>query len=418
MTRANGVDLKKLIKNHKDGFSMEKPFYLDADVFEADMEAVIVPDWHMVDHISRIPGAGDYVLFEMAGESIIVIRGKDDEIRAFYNVCRHRGSIICREKQGNVRMLRCPYHAWSYDLDGSLKAARLMKDDFNADDYGLHPCHIRVCEGLIFCCLAQGDAPDFDDQMGPMLPFLEFHDLANAKIAHRASYPTEANWKLVMENFYECYHCMPAHPEYCEVHPKDYILALGAGEGSGPIESLEEYHPQMIAFDALADSMGHPSGKSPVDGENSPYLRGAARTAIKEGYLSETKDGTPAGPLMGKFTDWDGGYTGVTLNPFFTVLATNDFATIFRFIPRDATYTDVELIWLVGADAEPGKNLDVEKMIWMWDVTTIADKTIIEDNHAGVLSRKYQPGPYSRHEAGANGLIQWYVQRLTDSQTR
>jgi phenylpropionate dioxygenase-like ring-hydroxylating dioxygenase large terminal subunit len=412
MARANGFDLNALIDGHRDGFSMEKPFYLDGDVFEADLEKIIVPAWHLIDHVSRIPNAGDYFLFELAGESIIVVRGKDHEIRAFYNVCRHRGSRICREDQGNVRMLRCPYHAWSYDLDGSLKAARLMEDDFDADDYGLHPCHIEVCEGLIFCCLAQGDAPDFDDQMKPLLPFLELHDLGNAKIAHRASYPTEANWKLVMENFYECYHCMPAHPEYCEVHPKDYVLALGGGEGSGPIESLEAYRPQMEAFGKLAESMGHVAGRSPEDGENCSYLRGASRTAIKEGYLSETKDGTPAGPLMGKFNDWDGGYTGVTLNPFFTMLATNDFATMFRFIPRDATYTDVELIWLVGPDAEAGENLDLEKMIWMWDVTTIADKTIIEDNHAGVMSRKYEPGPYSRHEAGTNAFIRWYLSSL------
>lgn len=415
MIRSNNTDLYALISNHKDGFSMEKPFYLDADVFEADLERIILPSWHLVDHVSRIPNSGDYFLFEMAGESIIVIRGRDNEIRAFYNVCRHRGSRICREEQGNVRLLRCPYHAWSYDLDGSLKAARLMQDDFNEDDYSLHPCNVRVCEGLIFACLGQNNIHDFDDQMGPMLSFLAVHDLANAKIAHRASYPTEANWKLVMENFYECYHCLPAHPEYCEVHPKDYVLALGGGEGSGPSESLEEYRPKIEAFNKVADSMGHPSGRSPEDDEHTTYLRGASRTGIKEGYLSETRDGTPAGPLMGKFNDWDGGYTGVTLNPFFTMLATNDFATMFRFIPRDAVYTDVELIWLVDPSAEEGKNLDVEKMIWMWDETTIADKTIIEDNHAGVLSRKYQPGPYSRHEAGTNEFVRWYLNRLTDT---
>ncbi len=414
MARANGVDLYTLIKDHTDGFSMDKAFYLEPDVFEADLERVIIPAWHLVDHISRIPDPGDYFLFELADESIIVIRGRDGEIRAFYNVCRHRGSRICREAQGNVRLLRCPYHAWSYDLDGSLKAARLMSDDFNADDYSLHACHIEVCEGLIFVNLTQGTPPDFHEQMAPMLSFLEVHGLPNAKIGHRASYPTEANWKLVMENFYECYHCLPAHPEYCEVHPKDYVLALGGGEGSGPIESLIDYQPQLDAFNKLADSMGHPSGRSEEE-ENTPFLRGASRTGIKPGYLSETRDGTPAAPLMGKFNDWDGGYTGVTLNPFFTMLATNDFATLFRFIPRDAVYTDVELIWLVHADAEEGKNLDTAKMIWMWDETTIADKTIIEDNHAGVLSRKYQPGPYSRHEAGTNEFVRWYLDRLTET---
>ena len=407
----NTSSLASLMDNHKEGYSLQQPFYLDPDIFEADLKKVISPLWHLVDHQSRIPNPGDYFLSDLAGESIIIIRGRDDIIRAFYNVCRHRGSIICKEREGNTKMLRCPYHAWTYDLDGSLKVARLMHDEFDKSEYSLHPCHVQISHGLIFICINQGDAPDFEELVNPLNKFLAIHGFDKAKIAHRGDYPTDANWKLVLENFYECYHCLPSHPEYCMVHPKDFILAYGGGTGSGPIGAEEDYAPQLEAFNAKAEAMGHPTGNI-NETEMSLHYSGAGRTGIGEGFISETEDGTPAAPLMGNFTDWDGGYTSVTFSPFSSIISSNDFATIFRFIPRDATYTDVELIWLVREDAVEGKDYDLEKMIWMWDVTTIADKRIIEDNHAGVSSRVYQPGPYSQHEIATDYLIKWYLNRL------
>ncbi len=411
MSQSNGYDLEAMIARRSEGFSLEQGFYRHPAVFEADVARVIAPVWHAVDHVSRIPDPGDYFLFEIAGESIIVIRDRDHEVRAFYNVCRHRGSRICREKDGNVKLLTCPYHAWSFDLDGTLKAARLMSDDFDPARYALHPCHVSVSEGLIFLCIDTNKPADFDAVVEPLMPYLSLHGLGDAKIAHRGSYPTEANWKLVLENFYECYHCQPAHPEYCMVHPKDFILPYGGGEGSGPEESYAAYQPQLDAFNAKAEAMGHITGHYGED-ENSIFFRAASRTGIREGFLSETKDGTPAAPLMGNFNDWDGGYTGVTFSPFSTLLMCNDFATLFCFVPRDELYTDVELLWFVRADAQEGKDYDVAKMTWLWDVTTIADKRIIEDNQAGVNSRHYQPGPYSRHEKGTDALVQWYLNRL------
>ena len=410
-TRDNGCVIEALMNGYRDGYSLEQPFYLDQGVFEADFERIVEPMWLFVDHVSRIPNTGDYFLYEIGGESIIVVRGRDENIRAFYNVCRHRGSRICSEKQGNAKLLMCPYHAWSFDLDGTLKAARTMPEDFNAADWGLHSCHVRVREGLIFLNLSRSEPPDFDAFIEPLLPCLELHDLGNAKIAHSGAYPTDANWKLVVENFFECYHCQPSHPEYCQVHPKDYVLALGGGAGSGPDGAEEAYQPQLDAFKARAAALGH-TVKGHSSGEDSFNFSGSSRTGIQEGWLSETEDGTPAAPLMGKFNDWDGGYTGVSFNPLSTLLMTNDFATAFRFTPIDATHTDVELIWMVRADAEEGKDYDKEKMIWLWDVTTIADKRIIEDNHAGVTSRRYQPGPYSDHERGTQALIHWYLNRL------
>lgn len=412
-TPGNGYDIDAMVEAYEVGYSLAQPFYLDQGIFEVEFERVIEPQWLLVDHVSRIPNAGDYFLYEIAGESIIVVRGRDQEIRAFYNVCRHRGSRICREKQGNAKLLMCPYHAWSFDLDGSLKAARTMQEGFDPNEWGLHTCHIRVAEGLVFLNLSRDEPCDFDEFIEPLLPPLQLHGLADAKIGHAASYPTEANWKLTLENFFECYHCQPSHPEYCQVHPKDYVLARGGGKGSGPVGSEEAYRPSLEAFEARAKSMGHIIGSFSDDG-NSQHFRGYDRTGIQEGWLSETQDGTPAAPLMGKFNDWDGGYTGAMFNPFSALLMTNDFATLFRFTPVNATFTDVELIWLVHPEAEEGRNFDKEKMIWLWNVTTIADKRIIEDNHAGVTSRRYEPGPYSDHEHGTQELINWYLKCMRE----
>ncbi|MEQ8665719.1 MAG: aromatic ring-hydroxylating dioxygenase subunit alpha [Rhodospirillales bacterium] len=404
------VRIEDLMARRQPGFSLEQSFYVDEGVFRTDMERVVRPQWLMVDHVSRIPNAGDYFLYKIGRDEIIVVRGQDLEVRAFYNVCRHRGSRICRAEEGNIRLLSCPYHAWSYDLKGALRSARLMPEDFDPSSYGLHRCNLQVAEGMIFINLSD-NPPDFEAFIGPLRPYMKLHGIAEAKIAHRGAYPTDANWKLVLENFFECYHCQPAHKEYCQVHSPGYVLAYGGGRGSGPEEAEKAYQPEMDKFFERAKALGHPTGSWSEIGEQGMF-RGCDRMPIKEGWLSETEDGTPAGPLMGQFNDWDGGYTSVFFGPFSTMLMTNDFATVFRFTPVSPLYTEVDLFWLVSPDATPGENLDVNKMIWMWDVTTIADKRIIEDNQAGVLSSRYQPGPYSRHEKGVEMLVNWYFDQL------
>lgn len=404
--------IEQMMAARQPGFSLEQGFYLDPDIFEADMDRVIAHQWLMVDHVSRVPNAGDYFLYKIGRDEIIIVRGRDDIIRGFFNVCRHRGSRICRAAEGNAKLLMCPYHAWSYDLDGTLKSARLMPEGFDPVEYGLHPCRLEVAEGLIFINLS-GEAPDFETFIGPLRRYMQFHGLAEAKVAHRGAYPTEANWKLVLENFFECYHCQPAHPEYCHVHAPDYVLAFGGGRGSGPEEAEAAYEPILAAFKERTESMGHPCGEWSEIGEKGMY-RGCDRMPIRDGFLSETEDGKPAGPLMGQFTDWDGGYTSVYFGPLATLLMTNDFATAFRFTPVSPLYTEVDIFWMVSPDAVAGENLDVDKMTWLWDVTTIADKRIIEDNQAGVLSTRYQPGPYSRHEKAVDGFISWYFDLLRD----
>jgi Rieske 2Fe-2S family protein len=388
----------------RSGYSLEQRFYCDDAVFDADMREVVSRKWIVAGHIDRVRRKGDYFLFKIGKESIIIVRTDESTVSAFYNVCRHRGSLICTQDQGRVARLTCPYHAWSYGLDGALLSARLMPADFSKEDNGLHRCHVRVFHGLIFINLSEEPPVDFDSTFADLAPYLDFHGLADAKIAHAQSYPTAANWKLVVENFVECYHCAPAHPEFCSMHPPQALVAFGAGPSSGPSEAVDEYLPVLQAWERHAAELGRPIG-TVDDGPGSSHLRLVLQRTIREGYDSETQDGKPAAPLMGKRKDFDQGRMYLSFSPFTQLVATNDFAVLFQFTPRSTLHTDVDLYWLVDGKAA---NVDVPKMIWGWDETTKQDKVITENNQAGIESTRYRPGRYSDQERRVVTFQHWY----------
>jgi phenylpropionate dioxygenase-like ring-hydroxylating dioxygenase large terminal subunit len=397
--------MARLAANTRKGYSLDREFYCGNAVFEADMDRVIGRKWLVAGHVDRVRNKGDYFLFKVGNESIIIIRSDESTVNAFYNVCRHRGSLICTKPEGRVARLTCGYHAWSYGLDGSLLAARLMPADFSKQGNGLHRCRVRLFHGLIFVNLSDEEPEDFDTAFADLAPYLEFHGLAGAKIAHSQSYPTSANWKLIVENFVECYHCAPAHPEFCSMHPPEALIAFGAGPSSGPTEAVEKYLPALHAWEARAATLGRPLG-SVDDGPESSHLRMLLQRTIREGYESETEDGKPASSLMGKRLGFDQGRMYLSFSPFTQLVATNDFAVLFLFTPRSTMGTDVDLFWLVDGHAS---EVDVKRMIWGWDETTKQDKEITENNQAGIMSKHYQPGRYSEHERRVVTFQQWYL---------
>ena len=387
------------------GYSLPRAFYTSEAIFADDMREIVSRKWIMAGHASQIPATGDYMLFKVGAEQVILVRGGDGEVRGFFNVCRHRGSTLCSADHGNARKLVCPYHAWTYGLDGALQSARLMPEDFSKADNGLFAVHTRVFHGLIFINLSEDAPDDFDATFGEFDAILDYHGFADAKVAHIGRYPTAANWKLVVENFLECYHCVPAHPEFCSMHPADALVAVGAGPSSGPNEAMESYGPVLAAWQEKAAAMGRPI-YNVDDGPESSHLRLLMQRTMREGYWTETPDGTPASSLMGKRQDWDFGRMHLAFSPISHIVADNDFAMLFRFTPRTPMMTDVDILWLVDGKAE---NYDVEKMIWGWDRTTLQDKTITEDNQTGILSHRYQPGRYSTQERGLETFQAWYL---------
>jgi Rieske 2Fe-2S family protein len=394
-----------LAAQSRSGYSLDRRFYCDDAVYAADLERVVGRKWIVAGHVDRVRRKGDYFLFKIGSESIIVVRSDESTINAFYNVCRHRGSLICTEPAGRVARLTCGYHAWSYGLDGALLAARLMPSDFSKEENALHRCHVRVFFGFIFINLSEGDPVGFDATFADLAPYLDFHGFADARIAYSRSYPTQANWKLVVENFVECYHCAPAHPEFCSMHPPEALIAFGAGPSSGPADAVEKYLPALEAWERRAAALGRPIG-SVDDGPESTHLRLLLQRTIRDGYETETQDGRPASSLMGKRTGFDQGRMYLAFSPFSHVVATNDFAVLFLFTPRATMQTDVDLYWLVDGKAT---EVDVDRMIWGWDETTKQDKIITENNQAGILSKRYRPGRYSEHEKRVVTFQQWYL---------
>ena len=402
--------MRRLAANTRVGYSFDQEFYTSDAVFKADMDAVISRKWLLAGHVSRIPKKGDYFLFRIGAEQIIIIRENADTVRAFFNVCRHRGSTICQADSGNSPKLVCPYHAWTFGLDGRLLAARLMPADFDKAENSLFACHIRVFHGLIFVNLSDDEPVDFDATFGDMGPILAYQGIETARVAHAGSYPTDANWKLVIENFFECYHCVPSHPEFCSMHAAESIVAVGAGPSSGPADAIASFTPKLKAWEAQAAAVGRPIGNID-EPPSSSHLRLLMQRMNKEGRAAETQDGSAPAPLMGERTRADGGRMHLSFSPFSQIVADDHFAILFLFTPRAALRSDVEMIWLVNGNATEAE-VDIDKMIWGYHATTSQDKIITENNQAGIMSSRYRPGRYSDQEGSVIKFQKWYLNQF------
>ncbi len=385
--------------------SLRQAFYNDPEIFEADIERLFLRHWLCAGHESLAPNPGDYFLYEMAQESIIIIRGQDRRLRALANVCRHRGSRICLKSEGRASVLVCPYHAWAYNLDGSLRSARYMAGDFDAKSHGLKSIHLRVVEGLVLISFAEHPL-DLGRAEAALHAAYGPYGWGNAKVAHRELYPIQANWKLAVENYLECYHCGPAHKEYSKLHALEQ-----------PAEQIAGLNAAMEARTcALGVEVGTITRWLPSSSGEPPIM--CFRYALYEGVKTGSEDGSPLAPLMGEFTDYDGGVTSTHFGPASFFVAYADHGVIYRFMPLTVSTSAMEVIWLVRGDAREGVDYDRTKLTWLWRVTSEADKRITEDNQAGVNSRYYTPGPYAPMEPNAKRCIAWYLGELARGEMR
>lgn len=388
------------------GYSLPQPYYASNDIFAADMAFIRSKMWMLVDHVSRIPNPGDYFTLDIGSDSIIVIRDKEGRVRAHHNVCRHRGSKLCTVETGRASRLICPYHNWTYDLEGRLIAARDMYEDFDKAEHGLIPVAVGICEGLIFICLSD-DPPSFEHFVERHLPTMAPYSLGRTKVAGRLGMPNAANWKLVVENFYECYHCQGAHPLLWSIHEPRKMMAFGAGAGSS--DGLASgYEAEFAAWVEQERALGRVTEQF-ADDHASPHFQSGGRLPIGRGNMTESADGQPVAPSLLADGEFDGAQSYAIFNPLGMVLMNSDHALAYRFTPRSPQLTDIEGIFLVREDAVEGRDYSVEELMRFWTVTLTEDKKITEDNQAGVNSSAYRPGPYSRHEKRIADLVQWYL---------
>ena len=392
--------IRELIACQKPGRSLEQRFYTDPEIYALELENIVTRTWIFAGHQSQLAAAGDYFVLNVANESAIVVRNSDGEIKAFANVCRHRGSLVCLETSGNQRKFECPYHGWMYDTDGNLTAARNMPEDFDKTSYGLHKVPLEIIQGLIFVSFCD-DPPSIEGIRRDMAEPMTMFDFEHLKVAAQKTYPINANWKLAVENYQECYHCATAHPEYAKMHTLMLHEKKRQRVQSHMFERLGACGLKKIEIDhvdtkARSGEMGF----------------GYSRSALFDGYKTGSRDGEPLAPLLGNLTGYDGGASDITFGPFSFLLAYSDHVVAYVFTPIDATNCQCEIYWMVRGDAVEGKDYDVGELMWLWNVTTLADVTIIANNWKGVNSKYYQPGPFADMEAVEQRFIDWVLQEL------
>jgi phenylpropionate dioxygenase-like ring-hydroxylating dioxygenase large terminal subunit len=392
----NLSNVESLLERYRPGWSLEQPFYTDQHIFDLEWNAIWKRYWLFAGTTAEIPKPGDYFVYTVNNDSVIIIRGNKGEVYAHYNTCRHRGSLICLGHRGNAPKLICPYHQWVFDKDGSLLKARLMPDDFDRADHGLHPVHVQVAEGFIFISLAS-EPPDFSKVLHDYGPFLKPYKVNNAKCAYRKTYQLRTNWKLVAENFRECYHCGPAHPEYCSA-------VIGANLRESVDEVLAE-RQQAWKQKGLATQT--------VDFENDSF-HFAVRYPLRPGVLSYSLDGKEVAKPMGEHNDFDAGVLGLVVYPNFWMDAVSDYMWTMRLTAVSPSRTDIELTWLVDGNAVEGTDYNIERLTDFWRITGEQDWELCENNFRGVESSHYHPGPYAPVEIEVARFVDWYVDRMRE----
>lgn len=209
--------------NPAESFTLPARFYTDPGIFEAEKAAIFYTSWWCAGHKSQLPKPNSYLTTEIHEQGVIVTRGQDGTLRAFYNVCQHRGHEIAKGC-GEAKRLTCPYHAWTYNLDGSLHAARLTKamPGFNPAQFSLKPVRVEEFCGFIFVNL-DPDAVALKEQTGKLEQEIRKYAprIDDMVYVHRHSYDVKANWKVVIDNFLECYHCHPAHRDFVDLVDMD-----------------------------------------------------------------------------------------------------------------------------------------------------------------------------------------------------
>ena len=393
--------IKELLNNQQEDWSLDQKFYKDTSIFDLEKHNIFYNSWIFIGHESQIPNKGDFFVYKLLDEEIIVLRNKENKVKAFFNVCRHRGSRVCLEEKGNTSRFSCPYHSWTYNLDGKLLAAKSLREGIDKSKLGLHPCNIESASGMLLINLSDNPQSLKNLQSDLKEPFKMF-GFKDLKVAAHKNYPIASNWKLAVENYQECYHCAPAHPEYSLSH------SLKIEDEPGFDEAQEKMMNNLESCGLKDIEVNKDFSNKDPDQEQYAY----SRYALFDGYMTGSKDGKPLAPLLGDIKEFNQGCSDFNIGPVSYFLAYCDHIVGYIFTPTSQDQCQCDIYWLVNKDAKENKDYDKEKLMWLWDVTTYADETIIVNNQKGVNSIKYQSGPYTDKEQSTRRFIKWYLSEL------
>jgi glycine betaine catabolism A len=351
--------------------TLDSSWYISPEVFGQERERIFSREWLCVGREETIPNAGDFFTVERCGENLIVTRGGDGRVRAFYNVCRHRGSRICEAGSGHLQgSIQCPYHAWTYGLDGELKVARNMAEvaGFDRADYPLKQAGAAVWEGFVFINLSFETRP-FEKVFAPLIGRFAKWSIAGLRTARSITYELACNWKLVFLNYSECYHCPLVHPQLDKLSPSD-------------------------------------SGKN--DLSEGPFLGGYSE--MRQSGMALTTTGHSSRPPLGDVdgADLSRAYS-YTIFPSLLLSLHPDYVMVHYVKPLTPDRTEVVCAFLFDPQTMARSDFDPSDAVDFWDLTNRQDWHVNQLTQLGLHSRAYSPGPYSNAEGLLSAFDRHYL---------
>lgn len=356
---------------------LERRFYTDEHVFQQELERIFFNNWLCIGRAEQIANPGDYLLYQFGDESLIVVRDRAGQVHAHFNVCRHRGTRLCEASSGTLpETITCPYHAWTFGLDGRLLAARQMANvaNFRREDYPLVSAALVEWDGFLMLNMAQEPAP-FEQAFAPLLGKWDLWRLADLRQGATVEYVVEANWKLLFENYSECYHCPLIHPALVAISPPSSgrnDLTHGPFLG-GPMDLVPGAHSMTVG----GQTARPPISTLPPAEHNQVY------------YYSLFPN------------------TLLSLHP--------DYVMVHTLRPLSARRTHVVCTWLFEPEQCARPDFDASDAVGFWDMTNRQDWHACEQSQLGIASRAYTPGPYAHAEGLLWAFDQYYMQAMGQS---
>jgi phenylpropionate dioxygenase-like ring-hydroxylating dioxygenase large terminal subunit len=352
--------------------TLPQQYFVSDEIFRREQEQIFSKHWVLVGHQSQIARDGDYVVTEVNRESLIVIRDRNGRVHGFFNVCRHRGTRLKEDACGHASAIQCPYHAWTYGLDGRLLGAPHMDEvpGFDKADYSLRPVNLALWEGFIFINL-DGNAMPLEEWFAPLNGKFSHWNISILRPAKRIEYDVRANWKLMFENYSECYHCPGVHPMLAKVSPYDSAENdLSEGPFLGGFMKINKGAGLTMSGKACAVKIDHEQ-EHEQEQENLVFYYSIFPNML------------------------------LSLHP--------EYVMVHQLWPKSPEQTLIVCDWFFHPDAFNRPDFKPDDAIEFWDMTNKQDWHVCELSQQGIASRAYEPGPYSSRESIPAAWDRYYL---------
>jgi Rieske 2Fe-2S family protein len=369
-------ELASVRREYRAATLLPKRTYHDTGIFDWERREILRRDWVLVAREEDAPDPGTYLLVEVDGESLVIVRNREGRLHAFHNVCRHRGTAVVEDACGKIVRFQCPYHAWIYDLDGALVRAKHTDDldDFDFATYSLARVRLETWQGFVFVNLA-AEGPTLNGQLGDLVEHMERFDFTRLRSAKQIEYTVNANWKFIAENYSECYHCPGVHPQLNKLTPYD----LG-----GDFEPHGAWQGGWMELVGEAETMALDGGHGSRDGR--PPMRGISAEDERRIFY---------------YVLWP--MTFVSIHP--------DYLLLHRLVPEGPDRTRVVCDWLFEADTMAMPDFDPSDAVAFWDLTNQQDWHVCELQQRGTASSSWVAGRYSNQEASVHAFDRMVADR-------